>query len=174
MKQKLIREVESICGTGEDAEYSFETMNELKYTHCALLEILRLHPPVPINMRCAVNSDTLPDGTRVPPGAGISLNYYALGRNTEIWGQDAAELRPERFMGEKEPSSFKYPVFHAGPRACIGKPLAMMSMKLVLSMLLSSGIEFKDRDGHSGEYEMALTSSMTGSFPMEISRRKSS
>jgi hypothetical protein len=52
--------------------------------------------------------------------------------------------------------------------------LAMMSMKLVLSMFLSSGIEFKDRDGHSGEYEMALTSSMTGSFPMEISRRKSS
>ena len=49
-----------------------------------------------------MNSDTIPDGTRVPPGAGISLNYYALGRNTDIWGQDAAELRPERFMGEKE------------------------------------------------------------------------
>ena len=33
VKQKLIREVASMCGTGEDVEYSFETMNELlKYT----------------------------------------------------------------------------------------------------------------------------------------------
>ena len=173
MKQTLIHEVESMCGTGEDAEYSFETMNELKYTHCVLLETLRLYPPVPENVRYAVKSDTLPDGTRVPPGAGIALSYCAMGRNTDIWGQDAAEFRPERFMGKKEPSSFKYPVFHAGPRVCIGKPLAMMNMKLVLSMLLSSGIEFKDKCKHSGEYQIALTMSMKGSFPIEISRRKS-
>ena len=72
MKEKLISEVNSVCGTGGEADYSFDTMNKLKYTHCVILEVMRLHPTLPENVRYAVKSDTLPDGTRVPPGAGIA------------------------------------------------------------------------------------------------------
>mmetsp|Transcript_43302 Transcript_43302/g.79256 ORF Transcript_43302/g.79256 Transcript_43302/m.79256 type:complete len:536 (-) Transcript_43302:98-1705(-) len=169
VKEKLISEVNSVCGTGEEADYSFDTMNKLKYTHCVILEVMRLHPTLPENIRYAVKSDTLPDGTRVPQGAGISLSFYSMGRTEELWGKDAAEFKPERFMGEKEPSPYMFTAFHAGPRFCLGKPLAFMNMKLVLSILLTSGIEFKDRVGHSGDYNYAITMSMKDSFPIEIS-----
>lgn len=172
VKEKVVREVASICGTGADAEYSFETMNELKYTHSVILEVLRLHPVVPENIRHAVNADTLPDGTRVPPGAGVAFSPYTMGRNEDVWGKDAAEFKPERFFGENEPSSFKFPAFHAGPRICIGKPLALINMKMVLSILLSSDIEFEDRFGHSGDYNYAIIMSMKDSFPMEICHRR--
>ena len=141
-------EVESICGVGEDAEYSFDNMNKLKYTHRVFLEVLRLYPTV--------------------PGAVISLSYYSMGRSEEIWGKDAHEFNPERFLENREPSSFMFPAFHAGPRVCLGKPLAFMNMKLVLSMLLTSGLDFKDRDGHSGKFKYGLNLTMKDSFPIEI------
>lgn len=171
-KEKVIREVQSICGNGEDADYSFDTMNELQYTHCVLLETLRLHPPVTITIRFAVKSDTLPDGTSIVPGAGVNVHTYAMARSVDIWGDDAAKFRPERHMGKKDPSVFRYPVFHAGPRACIGRPLAMLTMKMTLSMMLTSPIiDFKDTVGHSGEYEPGITTSMKGAFPVSIFHR---
>jgi len=163
--------VKSICGTGKHEDFSFDNMNKLKYTHCVILEVMRLHPTLPENIRYALKSDTLPDGTRVPQGAGVSLSIYTMGRSEERWGKDASEFKPERFMGGKEPSPFLFAAFHAGPRMCLGKPLAFMNMKLVLSVLLSSGIEFNDRIGHSGDYNYAITMSMRDSFPIEISRR---
>ena len=174
MKEKFINEVESVCGTGKAANYSFDTMNKLKYAHCVILEVMRLHPTVPENISYAVKSDTLPDGTRVPQGAGIPISYYSMGRTKELWGVDAEEFKPERFMGKKEPSPFLLSSFHAGPRTCLGRPLAFMNLKLVLSVLLTSGIEFTDRVGHSGDYNnYALTMLMKDSFPIEISRRQS-
>ncbi len=167
--RKLINEVESVCGTGEDANYTYDAMNELKYVHCVILEALRLHPAVPENVRYAVDSDTLPDGTFVPPRAGVALSYCAMGRNADIWGEDVNEFKPERFMGTKEPSPFKYPVFHGGPRICLGKSMAIMNIKLVLSMFFTSGIQFHDKDGHSGDYFIGVVTSMKGAFPMELS-----
>ncbi len=174
MKQKLIDEVENVCGVGENAEYSFDNMNKLKYTHRVILEVLRLHPTLPLNVRYSVKGDTLPDGTRVPVGAGLSFSYYTIGRSEEIWGNDADVFNPERFLESKEPSSFMFPAFHAGPRICLGKPMAYMNMKLVLSMLLTSGLDFKDQGaggGHSGEYKYAINLSMKDSSPIKISRR---
>lgn len=34
-------------------------------------------------------------------------------------------------------SDFKYPVFNAGPRVCLGRPLALLEIQLALAMVLS-------------------------------------
>lgn len=129
---------------------------------------------MPENVRYATKSDTLPDGTHIPAGSAIGLSYGAMGRNEDLWGKDVMEFKPERFLEGKEPSSFKFPVFHAGPRVCIGKPLAMVNLKMALSILLSSDIiEFTDRIGYSGEYEVGLTMSMKDQFKIEISQKSS-
>merc|ERR1712003_320773 len=50
-----------------------------------------------------------------------------------IWGEDAAEFKPERWLTmEVVPDSYTNPVFHAGPRECLGKRLAMVEMKALL------------------------------------------
>ncbi len=146
----------------------------LRITHRVILEVLRLHPTLLLNVRYSVKDDTLPDGTRVPVGAWLSFSYHTIGHSVEIWGSDADVFNPERFSESKEPSSFMFPAFHAGPRICLGIPMAFMNIKLVLSMILTSGLDFKDQvagGGHSTNYNYAITLSMKDSFPIKISRR---
>merc|ERR1712050_248121 len=59
------------------------------------------------------------------------------GRSTRLWGQDAAQFKPERWLAmDTPPDAYTYPVFHAGPRECLGKRLAMVEMKAFLLTVL--------------------------------------
>ncbi|KAB5525067.1 hypothetical protein DKX38_022816 [Salix brachista] len=58
-----------------------------------------------------------------------------MGRMEEIWGGDCLEFKPERWISNKgelgDVSPYRFTAFNAGPRACIGKELAMVEMKAV-------------------------------------------
>jgi cytochrome P450 len=165
----IVDEVRNICGVGDEADFSFDTMNQLKYTHCVALEVLRLHPPVTNDPRYAKRDSRLPDGTFTAKGLGVDMCFYAMGRKEDIWGSDALQFKPERFLNEKEPSTFKFPAFNAGPRMCLGKPLALMNIKLTMAILLTSGLQLDDKEGHSGDYLWNVVQSMKGGFPIHVS-----
>jgi cytochrome P450 len=46
------------------------------------------------------SDDTLPDGYSVKKGDMVSYLPYAMGRMKFIWGDDAEEFRPERWLDE--------------------------------------------------------------------------
>lgn len=106
----------------------------------------------------------------IPKGGMVAYFPFMFGRNKDIWGLDALDFRPERFLNKKEASPFKYPVFNAGYRTCLGKPLAILSMKLTLAHLMPR-FRFVDVCKHSGDYKWTLVMSMKGGFPVQISRR---
>ncbi|KAI3501885.1 hypothetical protein L1887_29913 [Cichorium endivia] len=67
---------------------------------------------------------------------------YGMGRMENLWGMGRLQFRPDRWFdckptenGEtlfmKEVSPYKYPVFHACPRVCLGKGLANAQMSYV-------------------------------------------
>ena len=52
---------------------------------------------------------------KVKKGDGISYMAYAMGRLTEIWGENAEEFMPERWLENDKflpQSSFKFVTFH--------------------------------------------------------------
>lgn len=55
------------------------------------------------------------------------INVYCTHRNTEYWGKDAEEFRPERFIDTplKHPSAFM--AFSTGPRNCVGENVLSFS-----------------------------------------------
>lgn len=93
-------------------------------------------PPCPRlshRARYAEADDTLPDGTPVKRGARVFYAIYAMGRMVSVWGPDAAEFKPERWVTAegrlRAESPFKFPVFNAGPRLCLGKDMAYLQAR---------------------------------------------
>ncbi|KAH0706429.1 hypothetical protein KY285_010933 [Solanum tuberosum] len=80
----------------------------------------------------------------------VAYQPYAMGRMSYIWGDDAQEFKPERWIDEngsfKQESPFKFTVFQAGPRICIGKEFAYRQMMITAAVLLRFFI-FKLADG---------------------------
>ena len=169
--KKVIEECVRVCGPGtdevRDEAYDYDKIADLKYTHAVAMEVLRLHPSVPVDIKFAINDDTLPDGTFVPKGCCVAYSPYAMGRSKELWGDDATVFRPERFLGEKEPSEYKYPTFNAGYRLCLGKPLALLEIKLALAILLPR-FDFKIANDHPGTYESTLVLPMKPGLEMFV------
>lgn len=114
----------------------------MDYLHAALTEAMRLYPPVPVDFKEALEDDVLPDGTLVRAAQRVIYYTYAMGRDKATWGPDCLDFRPERwlsrsgaFAGGAE-SPFKYVVFNAGPRLCVGKRFAYTQMKTVAAAVL--------------------------------------
>mmetsp|Transcript_14659 Transcript_14659/g.29168 ORF Transcript_14659/g.29168 Transcript_14659/m.29168 type:complete len:521 (-) Transcript_14659:82-1644(-) len=172
---KIIEEVTRVCKGDDDVStYSYENIGNLTYTHAVAMEVLRLHPSVPVDIKFAVKDDTLPDGTFIPQNATVIYSPYAMGRSKEIWGADALEFKPERFLSDEgsnvEPSQYKYTTFNAGYRLCLGKPLAMLEIKLTLAMLLPN-FKFTITNGHKGGYVSTLVLPMSPGLEMKVERR---
>jgi cytochrome P450 len=99
-------------------------------------ETLRLYPSVPKDIKTALASDVLPDGTVVTAGTSVVYLPYVMGRSPALWGEDAARFQPERFLGKPVPSAWRLPAFNgAGPRTCLGQRMALAEANFVLALV---------------------------------------
>ncbi|KQK19692.1 cytochrome P450 704C1 isoform X2 [Brachypodium distachyon] len=114
-------------------------IDKMHYLHAAITETLRLYPGVPVDGKMADEDDVLPNGYRVMKGDGMNYMIYAMGRMKYLWGEDAEEFRPERWLVNavfQHESPYKFVAFNAGPRICLGKEFAYRQMKIVAASLL--------------------------------------
>ncbi|CAN6983767.1 unnamed protein product [Brassica oleracea var. botrytis] len=165
VENKLLQEVEPLISLG----LGFEELKEMSYKKACLCEALRLYPPVSWDSKHAAN-DVLPDGTRVKKGDKVTYFPYEMGRMENLWGEDCEEFKPNRWFdsepGITEPvlkpvSPFKFPVFQAGTRVCIGKEMAFMQMKFVVGSVLSR-FEIIPVSKHKPVFVPLLTAHMVG------------
>lgn len=141
IREELTRELPGLM-RGEIESPSMEQSHQLVFMEAALNESLRLHPPVPGNLKQAMKDVVLSDGTFVKAGWSVSVAPYTLARMKGVWGPDAREYKPDRWIdpatGKIIPVSvYKFATFNAGPRMCLGMNLAMMEVKIVVASLLA-------------------------------------
>ncbi|KAI3607724.1 cytochrome p450 [Moniliophthora roreri] len=141
-------------------DLGYDTLVSLPYLDCICRETLRLYPPVPRLMRTTAKDTVLPlstpvtgtDGsviTEIPVPAHTNVYISILGsnRNTSLWGPDALEWKPERWL---EPLPAVVPearipgvyshlmTFNGGGRSCIGFKFSQLEMKVVLAHLIET------------------------------------
>ncbi|CAM6016120.1 unnamed protein product, partial [Sphagnum balticum] len=156
------------------SKFTYEELKNMHYLHAALSESLRLYPPLPVDTKFAVKEDVLPDGTHIPKGSIVAYGPYAMGRMEQLWGSDCLEFKPERWLqnGVFLPQCpYKYAVFQAGPRICLGKELALLQIKLVTAGLINC-FDFYVPEDFKPTYEISLLLPMKYGLPTKISPRE--
>ena len=132
--------IQNRAGKQAGDAFDYDDLKEMNYLHGAISESLRLYPPVPANLMVCLEDDVLPDKTEVKKGWFLGYHTYTMGRAESIWGKDCLQFRPERWLDEngayKPDSPFRFPVFHAGPRTCLGKEMAYIQMKSIAACVV--------------------------------------
>eukprot|EP01138_Halocafeteria_seosinensis_P014356 gb/GECG01014657.1/.p1 GENE.gb/GECG01014657.1/~~gb/GECG01014657.1/.p1 ORF type:complete len:506 (+),score=39.52 gb/GECG01014657.1/:1-1518(+) len=135
---KAREEITSVIGSG-DKWGTYEQYKSLNYLENVMYEAMRLYAPVPVLTR-ETSNDVKLGKYDVPKGTTIMLSVWAMHRSPAIWGDDVDCFRPERFSREdaqeKKRHPFSYMPFSLGPRDCIGRNLAIIEAKVVLSSIL--------------------------------------
>ncbi|ESQ37618.1 hypothetical protein EUTSA_v10002359mg, partial [Eutrema salsugineum] len=154
--------------------FNHQELSKLVYLHGALYEALRLYPPVPFQHKSPTKPDVLPSGHRVDASSKIVFCLYSLGRMKTVWGEDAAEFKPERWISESGRSihvpSFKFLSFNAGPRTCLGKDVAMTQMKAVAVKIIQN-YEIKVVKGHKIEPVPSVILHMKQGLKVMVTKR---
>ena len=159
---------------------TYTQLKNLPYLHALLNESLRLHPVVPMNARTALEDTVLPlgggpDGKSpafVPKGRIVSWNLFAMHRRKEVYGADALEFKPERWIDEKLKlrPGWNYLPFNGGPRICIGQNFALTEAAYTTVCLLQAFARLEGRDPEPWREKMALTCSSFGGCKVVMQR----
>lgn len=182
IQEKVAREVKQMSNVKEISDFSSfaasmgeEALEKMHYLHATITETLRLYPALPVDAKICFSDDVFPDGFNVREGDMVSFQPYAMGRMKFIWGDDAEDFRPERWLdsnGVFQPESpFKFTAFQAGPRICLGKEFAYRQMKIFSAVLLSC-FTFKLADAKKPvNYRTMINLHIDGGLPVSITRR---
>ncbi|KAI9325746.1 cytochrome P450 [Zopfochytrium polystomum] len=175
---RLLAEIDAAtAGLSPTDTVSYETVrNRVPFATAVMRETLRLYPALPSNGKQASRDMVLPNGMRVRRGMRIVWSTYAQGRSTRLWGPDAGEFRPERWLEmDKVPSQFVYTAFNAGPRVCLGKSFAELEIVFVVVELLRRfrfEVEDREADGGPKTYTMSSMLAMKdGALMASVERR---
>jgi cytochrome P450 len=115
---------------------TLERARELGLTHRVVDESMRLFPPAPIVGRTAMSEDEI-GGYRVAAGTDVVLSPWVTHRIAEVWPNPEG-FDPDRFLPAETEKRHRcaYLPFILGPHKCIGAPLSMMELHLVLPMIV--------------------------------------
>jgi cytochrome P450 len=115
-----------------------DELNEVPYLEATIRELLRLLPPGSLVFAHCARDTTFPDRTLVAKNTDIAMAFYSTARLRSVWGEDASEFKPERFLDPEtgkalQVSSSKFCTFSTGPRMCVSRNLAFIEMKIVIA-----------------------------------------
>ncbi|XP_003509725.1 lithocholate 6-beta-hydroxylase [Cricetulus griseus] len=120
------------------APVTYDALMDMEYLDMIVNETLRMYPIANRLERVSKKSVEI-NGVFIPKGTVVMVPIYPLHRDPEYWTEPEV-FRPERFSKENKGSidPYVYLPFGSGPRNCIGRRFALISMKLAVISILQN------------------------------------
>lgn len=137
-KQKKLYESIQISILSDDDVKNSEIIKGIEYLDLVLKESYRCMPTVPLILREVTDDFEIEPGLVIPKGVKLVMNFCALHHRKDIWGCDADEFIPERFLMENSENRhlFSFLPFSGGSRICIANKYSSISLKIAIVQLL--------------------------------------
>jgi len=160
IQDKLRQEISNARKEHHGRDLSYDVLVALPSLDAVCRETLRLYPPLSTMLRRSTEDVVVPlshpvrgkDGTEIteiflPRSTPVLISILNANRSSELWGPDALEWKPERWLlplpdsitDSKTPGVYSHLMtFSGGSRSCIGFKFSQLEMKAVISMLVES------------------------------------
>jgi len=155
LREEITEAYEAVRARG-DEDFTPGDIDVMSFTNAVVKEVLRCHTPAVEIERVAQEDDVLPltrpmvdrsgkvhQSLPVPKGTAVNVSCLGYNLNPDVWGPDAMEFRPERWLelsGEKTQTPLgvygNLLTFSTGPRNCIGWRFAVAEFRAFLVTLV--------------------------------------
>ncbi|KAH9066043.1 cytochrome P450 [Lactarius deliciosus] len=145
---------------GRDRPPTFADLPFLPYIRAMAKETLRWSPIAPFGVPHASTADDWYEGMLIPKGTVCLQNMRVLNFDPEVFGSNAAEFDPSRYLDEKGQVKTQmggreegHVTFGFGRRVCPGKHVAEGTLSIDLATLLWA-MRFERPEGSQGELDV--------------------
>ncbi|KAH9170547.1 cytochrome P450 [Lactarius sanguifluus] len=129
---------------GRSRAPTFSDAPNLLYIQVIVKEVLRWRPALPFSLPHSTTEDDWYNGMFIPKGTICLTNLLQCHRDPSSYGDDAANFRPERFLGAHgeiipgptETHEEGHSTYGIGKRACVGKHVANESLFIYIATAL--------------------------------------
>ncbi|OQE08993.1 hypothetical protein PENFLA_c121G03101 [Penicillium flavigenum] len=147
---KLREEIDTMTSNGLISDpVTYHQAKDMPYLNAVIKETLRIHPAVgTILPRIVPKGGMTLGGYYFLEGTHVGTNAWPLHYSEAVYGPDADQYRPERWLEDK--SDFEYRdsmmfAFGGGSRTCIGRNITLLEMTKFLPQIVRK-IDFKFED----------------------------
>jgi cytochrome P450 len=131
--QRLQKELDDyFAGRPDQGSISYNEARRLTYLNAVISEATRLHPSIIYQLLRKAPENMTVDGYTIPRGTSVGISPRAQNQDPAIWGEDANEFRPERWLEDEERTRYFESVNMTfggnGPRMCIGRNIALVRL----------------------------------------------
>jgi len=131
---RVTAELDALYAHGE--EVSYQALREMPWLEASLKETLRLHPPLILLLRVAMEDVAFREFT-IPAGQMVGASPWVSNRIPEDFA-DAGTFDPSRYIDPREDdraNPWTWIPFGAGRHRCVGQAFALMQLKAIFSVL---------------------------------------
>lgn len=135
--KKLQEELDRELKDSEDVPL-YSDVESLPYLQAVITESLRYHSTSALGLpRILPTGGATLAGKFFPGGTIVSVPAYTIHRDKSIYGQDADEYNPDRWIKAENRSQMEkyFSPFSHGPRACVGRNVALQELSLLISAI---------------------------------------
>ncbi|TFY64573.1 hypothetical protein EVJ58_g2549 [Rhodofomes roseus] len=154
--KRLQSELDAAFPPGGEMPTDSAKLAQLEYLNAVINETLRLFPALMTSLQRGPTPGSggqlLGGKMFVPEGTGVYIPPYVYNRDPRFFSPNPEVFWPERWiLAKSDPSitlnASAFLSFSAGPANCVGKPLALIEMRMTLASLLQA-FEVRYADGY--------------------------